>query len=274
MLCLQARKESSQRGTPVGTAGDQEEKGSGRSYRRDEFMTRMGGVLRGRGVGSVAVVAAGITVAVAMAPSAAAAPVRTVNTWTEVAPTPEGRFGSSVVAGTDGTVYAIGGLCPNILGFCLPVATVEGYSPRTNRWTQRAPMPTARQCLATTTGTDGRIYALGGEDQSGNSLTNAEVYSPTTDTWAVLPPLHDARGCLAAATDSQGNIYAIGGANGVTYASVERYSPTTNSWAYINTPMPQGLSELGATTGRDGRIYVIGVQAYVRRPDQLCGVRL
>jgi hypothetical protein len=61
--------------------------------------------------------------------------------------------------GPDNLIYAIGGVGgPNI---------VEAYNPSTNKETAVAPMPTARHGLAAVTGTDGRIYAIGGTGPDG-----------------------------------------------------------------------------------------------------------
>lgn len=212
-----------------------------------------------------------VTAGVVMAPPTAAAPNATRNTWAEAAPTPEPRFGAAAATGLDGTVYAISGLCPNLFGLCRPVGTNEAYSPAHNTWTERAPIPTPRQCLAAATGTDGRIYVLGGEDTSGTSLTTAEAYDPGTNAWVELPPLQQDRGCLAAAADSQGRIYAIGGAENnstvgfTSRATVERYDPIANSWSFV-APLPVGVDTMGAATGPDGRIYVIGGETFTPCP--------
>jgi N-acetylneuraminic acid mutarotase len=41
------------------------------------------------------------------------------------------------------------------------------------------------------------------------------------------------------------------------FSTVEVYSPATNTWTTA-VPMPTARTELGVTTGKDGRIYAIG----------------
>ena len=42
----------------------------------------------------------------------------------------------------------------------------------------QAPMPTPRTGLKAATGTDGRIYAIGGRDRNFNPLNTVEAYTP------------------------------------------------------------------------------------------------
>jgi hypothetical protein len=63
-------------------------------------------------------------------------------------------------------------------------------------WTTVAPMPTARLALAAVTGTDGTIYAIGGEDWNGFTrvpFSNMEAYNPATNTWKTLASMPTAR---------------------------------------------------------------------------------
>lgn len=87
--------------------------------------------------------------------------------------------------------------------------TVEAYTPSTNTWTTVANMPEPRTGMAAATGTDGRIYAIGGE-----SAPMVRVYTPGTNTWTILPGLskhEDVGRSGLAATAASGRIYAIGG---------------------------------------------------------------
>ena len=67
------------------------------------------------------------------------------NTWVAKAPMPTGRDSVAVVA-VDGVLYAIGGEVP-AAGPNIALNTVEAYSPQTNSWTPRSPMPTARRAI-------------------------------------------------------------------------------------------------------------------------------
>lgn len=188
-------------------------------------------------------------------------PTATPVVWTTVASMPTARAGLAAATGSDGRIYAIGGSnnfsTANLKGAGL--TTVEAYTPASGRWATVASMPTARSGLAAATGSDGRIYAIGGYSSKGVGVSSVDAYTPSTNRWATVAPLPTARGGLAAATGSDGRIYAIGGYdnNGVGVSSVDAYTPSTNSWATVaSMPTPRG--GLAAAAGPDGRIYAIG----------------
>src|SRR5437870_5339440 len=102
-------------------------------------------------------------------------------------------------------------------------------------WSTIAPMPTPRGDLAAATGSDGRMYAIGGSDIAANGSTlvyaTAEAYAPSTNTWSTAAPMPTARYGLAAVEGTDGRIYAIGGmgADFTPTATVEAYTPSANS---------------------------------------------
>ncbi|HZZ81774.1 MAG TPA: kelch repeat-containing protein [Gemmataceae bacterium] len=122
-------------------------------------------------------------------------------------------------------------------------------------WKSLANMPTARSELAAVTGSDGRIYAIGGANASGR-LDTVEVYDPIANTWAKAAPMPTARYQLAATIGPDNLIYAIGGQSSIPKI-VEAYNPTTNKWTTV-APTPTARNALAAATGPDGRIYAIG----------------
>jgi Kelch motif len=60
----------------------------------------------------------------------------------------------------DGRLYAIGGRIDG--NYSRNLSTNESYDPATDRWEQRAPMPTARSGIAAAV-LHGRIFVFGGE---------------------------------------------------------------------------------------------------------------
>ena len=70
-----------------------------------------------------------------------------------------------------------------------PTADVEAYDQWTNTWTILASLPTARSFLAGAVGSDGRIYAIGGQDASGNESGEVDAYNFVTNTWTVVASL-------------------------------------------------------------------------------------
>jgi N-acetylneuraminic acid mutarotase len=122
-------------------------------------------------------------------------------------------------------------------------------------WSSKAPMPTARGALATATGKDGTVYAIGGYD--GADLATTEGYDPVTNAWATLAPMPTARHGLAAARLGT-KIYAVGGFNSfLPLGTLQVYNPATNRWS-TKAPMPTPRGDLMAVAGADGRLYAIG----------------
>jgi hypothetical protein len=63
-------------------------------------------------------------------------------------------------AAIDGRLYAVGGRIDG--NYSRNLASNEAYDPATNRWEQRAPMPTARSGIGAAV-VEGRIFVFGGE---------------------------------------------------------------------------------------------------------------
>ena len=77
-----------------------------------------------------------------------------------------------------------------------------------SRWVTIAPMPTQRDSLAAALGSDGRIYALGGNALDGVSSA-VEAYDPRRDAWMKDTPLPSPRADLAAVSARDGRIYPV-----------------------------------------------------------------
>ncbi|MBV9280686.1 MAG: hypothetical protein JOZ41_11430 [Chloroflexi bacterium] len=125
-------------------------------------------------------------------------------------------------------------------------------------WQTAPALPSARERLAATTGADGTIYAIGGQDSSGDHNT---VYSfkPGTDTsWQTAPSLPAARESLAATTGADGTLYAIGGFDGGSQSTVYSFKPGADTSWQTAPALPAARERLAATTGADGTLYAIG----------------
>lgn len=121
-------------------------------------------------------------------------------------------------------------------------------------WTTKAPMPTARN-HGTTAVVNGKIYVIGGQNESQTPLDVVELYDPATDTWttglAPLPsPNHwfGSSGCPVA----EGMIYVLG-----PIATAYRYDPRANTWLTLDS-MPENAYGLASVAGS---IYAIGQHA-------------
>ena len=132
------------------------------------------------------------------------------DSWKAVTPMPKKR-GSAVAATVNGKIYVIGGATVHP-GSSEPalhptrphrsVGTVEEYDPKTNTWSERSSMPTARNHAAIGV-VNNKIYVIGGRLGSAfiftASNTNVvEEYDPATDQWGLVKSRMptEQRGCV------------------------------------------------------------------------------
>jgi N-acetylneuraminic acid mutarotase len=131
----------------------------------------------------------------------------------------------------------------------LVLAAVPANGQSNGSWQNRAPLPTARQELATAA-FNGKIYVLAGYDINLNSTALVEVYDPATDTWSTIHPLPAATNHNAAAV-AGGRLYSING------AQVHYYDPASDSWIQVAHTLSghYGTPAVGVI---DDKIYVAG----------------
>jgi N-acetylneuraminic acid mutarotase len=190
------------------------------------------------------------------------------NSWKERAPLPLPalpfpKHDLAATLGPDGAIYVIAW------------GDVERYDPSTNSWRFQQPSlgPVDEViALAAATGSDGRIYALGGHRSPKEQLGAAPYvvnmvasYRPGAPSWTSSPPLPTARYALAAVTGNNGTIYAIGGRSrrNQTLRTVEVYNPNLDPWTAA-APLPRVTflsrdlnigPSAAAATDPDGTIY-------------------
>src|SRR3989304_7615486 len=128
-----------------------------------------------------------------------------------------------------------------------------------NSWTTKAPMHEARSNLGVAV-VKGKIYAIGGNAEQGNTGLNEE-YDPVTDTWTFKAAMLTPRSYFTVAV-YQNKIYCIGGTTGYSNTGepyytggVEVYDPDTDSWEN-KTPMP--TAKVAKANVVNGKIYLIG----------------
>jgi N-acetylneuraminic acid mutarotase len=178
--------------------------------------------------------------------------------WSTIQAMPTPRAELAAVAGSDGSIYAIGGQTSGSA-----TGVVEVYDPALDSWSTRAPMPTPRYGLAAVVGSDGTIYAIGGNYTSVNDAGPSvvvEAYTPATNTWRSLPALPVGRSDVAAAAIGD-TIYAIGGFDGTTFqtlGSVAAWQPGAPAWSVLPDAMTTARSEHAAAVLADGTIYALG----------------
>jgi len=191
--------------------------------------------------------------------------------WTTKTPMPTARSGFAIVV-YQNRVYAIGGTkgdsTTESSGFT-PVTEV--YTPATDTWTIKTPMPMPRADLSASV-VDGKIYLIGGKkyvehDPFYEESDLNEVYDPGTDSWTNMTSIPTATfGYASAVVDKR--IYIIGG--GIqfwerwdfTFVEANQiYDPENDNWT-IGATFDPPLSYMAATatSGIDAfkRIYVMG----------------
>jgi N-acetylneuraminic acid mutarotase len=163
------------------------------------------------------------------------------------------------------TIYYIG-IAISMFGFSIFVVITPSYSVTPQTWTTGTSMPTARTEVAGSV-LDGKIYVIGGYDESGKTTDVVEVYDPQTDRWSRVSSLPQPTDHAAAATYN-GKLFVVGG-----YIIVEGqrtptnksfiYDPSVDKWKEIKS-MPTSRGALTANFIND-ILYVIGGQDSSRK---------
>jgi N-acetylneuraminic acid mutarotase len=175
--------------------------------------------------------------------------------WRTLAPLPQ-ACGSVACVALDGVLHGIGGAVGDSFASKRSINTHWVYEPQTDRWSARAPLPTARDHVAALPHA-GLIHVIGGRVDS--FLTNSNlhhVYDPKKDAWTMRNPLPTARsGHGAAIVD--GRIFVMGGeGSNRVFGQNEAYDIKADSWQQY-APMITPRHGLGAVAiGRT--IYVAG----------------
>jgi Kelch motif len=130
-------------------------------------------------------------------------------------------------------------------------------------WTTGAPLPTPRSEIAGAA-LNGKIYIIGGFDETGLSTTKVEVYDPIGNNWTTAAPLPEPLDHTASASYN-GKLYVVGGG----YLSRDNlsnklfiYDPKTDTWTEgANLPAARGAL---IAKFIDGTLYAEGGGRYVR----------
>ncbi len=125
-------------------------------------------------------------------------------------------------------------------------------------WASIQDMISTRHRHGAATGSDGRVYAVGGLVGT-QCIASVETYHPlNAGSWSPVASLSGPRCDPGVVFGADGYLYAIGGAVGnISSGLVERYSIATGSWqalAKLNVPR----SRPAVAVGPDLKIYAIG----------------
>jgi N-acetylneuraminic acid mutarotase len=188
------------------------------------------------------------------------------DTWTIKAVMPTPRF-SFAMAVYQSKIYCIGGLVGRGAPFSSSVTgAIEVYSPATNSWEIKQPMPTPRANFEANVVND-QIYLIGGLTGGPNSAVSTnQVYDPTSEKWETKQPMPYPVASFSS-TVIGNKIYVLGGQGNSddprNLNVTQIYDPTTDSWT-IGTPMQATVQNSAACTITDplgsARIYLVGGQ--------------
>ena len=130
--------------------------------------------------------------------------------------------------------------------------------PATGTWTERAPLSLGPRQEMGVAALQGKVYVVGGFDETGAAVATMEAYDPATNGWAQrasLPaPLHHVN--VAAVGDL---LYVVGALSGSGFGAVGTtlsYDPGTNAWTALTGMLA------GTQRGASG-VAVVGTRIYV-----------
>ncbi len=143
-----------------------------------------------------------------------------------------------------------------------------GLAVAANSWTAKVLMPTGRLALAAAVVNNSLhqpiLYAIGGDDGAGQTMSTVEAYNFATNAWSTKAPLPVRLEATNGAGVIAGKIYVSGGRDldnhspgsddGFPRKSLYVYDPVTNSW---NRKADMPLHSMAGVTGViDGKLYV------------------
>jgi len=183
-------------------------------------------------------------------PGAAAQPYAAP--WTTVANYPKAIMDNAVATDTStGNVYSVG-------GYDGSTNTTAGYvyGGATQQWTALPSMQFARE-MPQAAFVNGKLYVVGGWDNSGNPVSQLEIYDPSSQTWSAGASIPNAYAGASVAV-LNGKMYVIGGCDAVNcgHLDVQVYDPASDAWSTAAAyPASTSWEGCGAISGR---IYCAG----------------
>lgn len=127
----------------------------------------------------------------------------------ELPPNGCGSCGAEAVPLQDGRTMVIGGWFSERKQ---ALSVVMALSADRRKWTQLAPLRTARHGFAAVVLKDGRVLVAGGltGSRASSATSSVELWDPTTGTWAEISPMSTARPWPAACVLPSGRVAVIG----------------------------------------------------------------
>jgi hypothetical protein len=191
--------------------------------------------------------------------------------WSKGLPLPQPRGGPGAAA-LDGLLYVAGGLIP-LKGSGYEMAnSMVAFDPARNTWRSVAPMPTARERFRLVA-SGAYLYAVGGFDLTGPSLSTVERYDPASDSWLTMNPMNESRvlpGVCETGVGQRRALVVVGGVEFSASGSLADFRRTTEvldvgtgRWTLLNALLPVARGANGCATEADGTVLTIGGASWV-----------
>jgi N-acetylneuraminic acid mutarotase len=185
------------------------------------------------------------------------------DTWSSKSSMPTVQYGFASATYQD-MIYVFGGCSGFNATSGYPINCTQAnevFNPATDRWENRAPMPSARAELQANV-VNGKIYLIGGTLPNGDISNASEVYDPSSDSWSAAAPIPYPVGLYASAVVNNKIFVEGGGQSGPKISDLNQiYDTETNLWA-LGEPLPAPLvwAAAASTSGvvAPARLFVLG----------------
>jgi N-acetylneuraminic acid mutarotase/uncharacterized small protein (DUF1192 family) len=160
--------------------------------------------------------------------------------WTAAPDIGDTHTQAVVVNDDDGLVYVMGGV-KSISGgsYDQAVPDAASYDPDSGEWTVLDPMPTGVRGAAGVFGQDGRIYVIGGYNDSVGVIDATQIYDPDTNAWSSGTDIPSGRWEAKAVAVYEDTLVVAGGEGAA--GQVFRYDISDDSWS-VGASMPVAMT--------------------------------
>ncbi|AUX45251.1 uncharacterized protein SOCE26_067320 [Sorangium cellulosum] len=182
------------------------------------------------------------------------------NDWTTTPPMTSPRQNHTATLLPSGDVLVVGGLQVPLGGAPDVALNAEVFDPRSQAWTQTAPLNVARASHTASLLPDGRVLVAGGQGLGDGSkgLASVELFDPGPGTWTLAEPMYRARISHIAELLRSGELLVAGGEyRQERHTSAELFNPASMMWTRVGS-LGTGRSNSGSAVLSDGRVVVAG----------------
>ncbi|XP_055491827.1 kelch-like protein 32 [Leucoraja erinacea] len=178
-----------------------------------------------------------------------------ISNWSELSPMPIGRSHHCVTVMGD-FLFVAGGEVEHATGRTCAVRTACRYDPRSNTWTEIAPMKNCREHFVLGT-LDEYLYAVGGRNELRQVLPTVERYCTKKNKWTFVQSFDRSLSCHAGCM-ADGLLWISGGVtNTAQYQNrLMVYDPSQNKWISRSPMLQRRVYHVMAAVNR--KLYVLG----------------